>query len=100
MPMAVADLVSEWFDSEPLRATIAAGGILGSFLGPWSAGSAAVLLLRSAGEGHPIANGWFVKGGPGVLADALAAAARQAGVEIRTGVEVAAIDVADAAASG
>ena len=100
MPMAVADLASEWFESEPLRATIAAGGILGSFLGPWSAGSAAVLLMLGAGEGQPVASGWFVAGGPGSLADALAAAARQAGVEIRTGVEVARIEAADGAATG
>ena len=65
MPMAVADLVGEWFESEPLRATIAAGGVLGSFLGPWSAGSAALLLLLGAGEGHPVASGWFASGGPG-----------------------------------
>ena len=100
MPMPAADLVGEWFESEPLRATIAAGGILGSFLGPWSAGSAAVLLLLAAGEGHPIASGWFVVGGPGALADALAAAARQAGAEIRTGAEVARIEAANGAASG
>jgi phytoene dehydrogenase-like protein len=100
MPMAVADLASEWFESEPLRATIAAGGVLGSFLGPWSAGSAAVLLVLGAGEGHPVASGWFVAGGPGALADALMAAARQAGVEIRTGAEVARVDVADDAVTG
>jgi phytoene dehydrogenase-like protein len=100
MPMAAADLVGEWFESEPLRATIAAGGTLGSFLGPWSAGSAALLLLLGAGEGHPIASGWFVVGGPGALADALAAAARQAGVEIRTGADVARIEAANGAASG
>jgi len=100
MPMPVADLVSEWFDSEPLRATIAAGGILGSFLGPRSAGSAALLLMLGAGDGQPIARGWYAAGGPGALADALAAAARAAGVEIRTGVEVARIDVSDEAATG
>ena len=100
LPMAVADLAGEWFESEPLRATIAASGILGSFLGPWSAGSAAVLLMLGAGEGHPIANGWFVAGGPGALADALAGAARQAGVEIRTDAEVARIEAADGAAIG
>jgi phytoene dehydrogenase-like protein len=100
VPMAVADLAGEWFESEPLRATIAAGGLLGSFLGPWSAGSTAVLLLLGAGEGHPVASGWFVKGGPGALADALASAARQAGVEIRTGAEVAQIDIADGGAGG
>jgi len=100
MPMAVADLASEWFESEPLRATIAAGGVLGSFLGPWSAGSAAVLLVLGAGEGHPVASGWFVAGGPGALAGALEKAARQAGVEIRTSAEVARIDVADGTTTG
>jgi phytoene dehydrogenase-like protein len=100
MPMAVADLVGEWFESEPLRATIAAGGIPGAFLGPRSAGSAAMLLLLGAGEGHPIATGWFARGGPGALADAMAAAAQAAGVEVRTRAEVARIDVADEAATG
>ena len=100
MPMAVADLAGEWFDTEPLRATVAAGGVLGSFLGPWSAGSAALLLLLGAGEGHPIASGWFVAGGPGALADAVSAAARGAGAEIRTSADVARIDASDAGATG
>ena len=100
LTMPAADLVGEWFESEPLRATVAAGGILGSFLAPRSAGSAALLLLLGAGEGHPIANGWQVKGGPGALADALAKAAQEAGAEIRTGADVARISVQDAAACG
>ena len=100
MPMAVADFAGEWFESEPLRATVAAGGVLGSFLGPWSAGSTAVLLLLGAGEGHPIAAGWFARGGPGAIVDALVAAARQAGVELRTNADVARIDVENGAATG
>jgi phytoene dehydrogenase-like protein len=99
MPMAVADLVGEWFESEPLRATIAAGGVLGSFLGPWSAGSAAVLLMLGGGEGHPV-SGAFVAGGSSALIDALASAARQAGVDIRVGAEVARIDATDGSATG
>ena len=98
MPMAVADLAAEWFESEPLRATIAAGGILGSFLGPRSAGSAAILLMLGAGDGQPVGSGWSVAGGPGALADALAAAARHAGVEIRTNAEVGRIVAADRSA--
>ena len=47
-PMAVADLVAEWFETELLRGTIAAQGIFGTFLGPWSAGSAATYLLRDS----------------------------------------------------
>ncbi len=98
MPMAVADFAGEWFESEPLRATVAASGILGSFLGPWSAGSAALLLLLAAREGQPIANGWLAAGGPGAIADALSAAAGEAGVEIEAGTAVARIDAADGAA--
>src|SRR5262249_55735807 len=100
MPMAVADLAGEWFESEALRATVAAGGILGSFLGPWSAGSAALLLLLAAREGQPIASGWFAVGGPGAIADALRAVARDAGVEIKTGAVAARIDAVDGAVSG
>jgi phytoene dehydrogenase-like protein len=100
MPMAVADLADEWFESEPLRATVASGGIAGSFLGPWSAGTAAILLLLGAGEGHPLATGWFTAGGPGALADALAAATRASGAEIRTSADVARIDVTDETATG
>ncbi len=49
-PMAVADLVAEFFETELLRATIAARGIFGTALGPWSAGSSLVLLIRAAGD--------------------------------------------------
>ena len=100
MPMAVADLAGEWFESEPLRAAVASGGIAGSFLGPRSAGTAAILLLLGAAEGHPLATGWFTAGGPGALADALAASARASGAEIRTDAEVTQIDVTDETATG
>jgi phytoene dehydrogenase-like protein len=99
MPMAVADFVSEWFESEPLRAAVAAGGVLGSFLGPWSAGSTALLLLLAARDGNAIGGEWFAAGGTGALADALAAAARQSGVDIRTNAEAARIEIADGAAA-
>jgi phytoene dehydrogenase-like protein len=103
LPMSVADLMSEWFDSEPLRATIAAGGMLGAFLGTRSAGSAAQLLLigsGGAGDGHPVGSGWFARGGIGAVSDAIAAAARQAGAEIRTGVDVQSITIAGQSATG
>jgi phytoene dehydrogenase-like protein len=99
IPMPVVDLVGEWFESEPLRAAVAAGGVLGSFLGPRSAGSSLVLLLLGAIHGHPIANGWFPRGGIGAVSDALADAARQAGVVIRTDAAVERIDVTVDAAS-
>src|SRR3989304_5433083 len=71
--------VGGWFEGEPLRAPVAAGGVLGSFVGPRSAGSAALLLWLGAVEGHPIAAGWLARGGTGAVADALASAAREAG---------------------
>ncbi|MGE5245226.1 MAG: phytoene desaturase family protein [Betaproteobacteria bacterium] len=100
MPMAVADLVGEWFESEPLRATVAGGGVLGSFLGPWSAGSGAALMLLGAAEGHPVGTGWFARGGTGAVTQALAAAATAAGATIRTGTSVREIVVSDGAATG
>ena len=100
MPMAVADLVGEWFESEPLRATVASGGVLGAFLGPWSAGSAAMLLLLGATTGHPVASGWFARGGAGSIADALQQAAKAAGADIRCSAEVTQVVVKDGAAVG
>src|SRR5205085_5954053 len=70
-PMAVADLVSEFFDTELLRATIAARGIFGTFLGPWSAGSALVLLIRAAADSHPAGSAYFAQGGTGALTRAM-----------------------------
>jgi len=96
-PMSVADFVSEWFESEPLRAAIASGGIFGTALGPRSAGSTAVLLLRmGAGDGRPR----FVRGGLGALASALAQAARAAGVDIRVDAEVVRINARNRQAAG
>ncbi len=99
VPMAVADLVAEWFDNELLRATIAAQGIFGTFLGPWSAGTGAALLLR-ASSGSLAGQGFYVMGGAGALTQAMAAAAQEAGAEIRTGADVVSIKVKDGAATG
>jgi phytoene dehydrogenase-like protein len=87
-PMAVADLVSEWFETELLRATVAARGIHGAFAGPWSAGTSLGLLWQAAMDGSAIAPATTVKGGMGALAQALADAAKGAGAEVRTSAEV------------
>jgi phytoene dehydrogenase-like protein len=99
-PMAVADLAAEWFETELLRATIAARGIFGAFAGPWSAGTSAALLLQAAIDGHAIPPAAFVKGGMGALTQALAKAAAEAGAEIRTNAEVSSIQVKDGKAAG
>src|SRR5271169_1776228 len=97
-PMAVADLVAEYFETELLRATIAARGIFGTFLGPWSAGSSLVLLIRAAGDAHPAGSSHFAQGGMGAVAQAMASAATHAGAEIRSGADVIEVRVKDGAA--
>jgi phytoene dehydrogenase-like protein len=99
-PMAVADLAAEYFETELLRAVVAARGIFGTFLGPWSAGSSLVLLIRAAGDPHPAGSACFAAGGMGALTQAMASAAKAAGTEIRTGAEVIEIRVKDGAATG
>lgn len=90
-PMAVADLAAEWFDTELLRATVAARGIHGAFAGPWSAGTSLGLLWQAALDGNPIAPALFIKGGMGGLTQALANAAVASGVELKTDAEVSSI---------
>jgi phytoene dehydrogenase-like protein len=100
LTMPVADFASEWFDTEPLRATVVAGGLLGAFLGPRSAGSTAILLLLASQDGHPIAPGWTARGGIGAVSAALASAARQAGAEVRIGADVRRILTGEGRATG
>ncbi len=99
-PMSVADLVSEYFETPLLCAMVAADGLLGSMMGPRSAGSGLQLLLHAANESLASAPHAEVIGGPAAAADALAAAARRYGVELRAGSAVSRIDVADDRAIG
>ncbi len=99
-PMAVADFVAEFFETELLRAVIAARGIFGNALGPWSAGSTAVLLLRAAADAHPVGSAAFPRGGLGSFTRALAESAKRAGAEIRTDAEVQHIRIKQGAVDG
>src|SRR5262249_3360755 len=99
-PVAVADLVAEFFETELLRAVVAGRGIFGTALGPWSAGSSLVLLIRSAGDPHPAGSASFAIGGVGAITQAMAAAAREAGAEIRTSADIKEVRVRDGAAIG
>ncbi|HEV2489185.1 MAG TPA: NAD(P)/FAD-dependent oxidoreductase [Candidatus Acidoferrales bacterium] len=99
-PMAVADFVAEFFETELLRAVMAAPGIFGAAAGPWSAGTTALLLLRVGAGGFPDGKPVVVRGGMGAISEAMASAAKQAGAEIRTNAEVARISVKDGAVNG
>lgn len=93
-PTAVGDWMKDRFTEPRLRAALALEAVMGEYLGPWSAGSAALLLLRRALAGRE------VEGGPAALVEALRKAAEAQGVTIRTGVEATGIDVARDAVKG
>src|SRR6058998_2806950 len=101
MTMSSADFLDQWFETDVLKATMSASGIIGTFLGIRSPGTAYVLLHHYMGEIDGAFRSWgFARGGTGAISNAIAAAAREAGVEIRTEVSVARIAVKNGEASG
>lgn len=100
MPMAVADLLSEYFSDDLVQGALAARAIFGANAGPWSAGTGALLLLAGANDSVPAGRSVTVKGGPGALTKAMADAAREAGAEIRLGADVTRIVVKDGRVAG
>jgi len=101
MTMSAADYLDEWFETEPLKATMSASGIIGTFLGVRSPGTAYVLLHHYMGEIDGVFRAWgFAKGGTGAVSEAIAAAARRLGAEIRTEATVERVIVADGTAVG
>jgi len=83
--MSAVDLLAEWFESEALIAPMSVSGIIGTFLGVRSPGTAYVLLHHYMGEIDGAFRAWgLAKGGTGSVAASIASAARALGVEIRT----------------
>jgi phytoene dehydrogenase-like protein len=84
MTMSAVDFLSEWFECEQLIAPMSVSGIIGTFLGVRSPGTAYVLLHHYMGEIDGSYRAWGLpKGGTGAIADAIARSARALGVEIR-----------------
>jgi phytoene dehydrogenase-like protein len=101
MTMSAVDFLDQWFETDVLKATMSASGIIGTFLGVRSPGTAYVLLHHYMGEIDGAFRSWgFARGGTGAISNAIAAAAREAGVEIRTEAAVARIAVRNGEASG
>jgi phytoene dehydrogenase-like protein len=101
LPMPVADFVGEVFEHDGLRGAIASRAVQFTAMGPWTAGTTAVLLSDSAGnDGGAAGQTAFARGGPGALADALAGAARSLGAEIRTAADVVEVTLEDDRATG
>src|SRR5687767_9717899 len=101
MTMSAVDFLDQWFETDVLKATMSASGIIGTFLGVRSPGTAYVLLHHYMGEIDGAFRSWGLsRGGTGAISNAIAGAAREAGVEIRTETTVSRILVKEGAAVG
>jgi phytoene dehydrogenase-like protein len=101
MTMSAIDFLDQWFETDVLKATMSASGIIGTFLGVRSPGTAYVLLHHYMGEIDGAFRSWgFARGGTGAISNAIADAAREAGAEIRTEAGIAKIIVKDRKARG
>src|SRR5258706_1193122 len=101
MTMSAVDFLDQWFETDVLKATMAASGIIGTFLGVHSPGTAYVLLHHYMGEIDGAFRSWGLsRGGTGAISNAIAGAAREAGVEIRAETAVSRILVKDGSALG
>src|SRR5436189_4453603 len=101
MTMSAADFLDQWFETDPLKATMSASGIIGTFQGPRSPGTAYVLLHHYMGEIDGAFRAWGIpRGGTGAIAYAIAGAALAAGAEIRTEAPVARIRTQGGRATG
>ena len=101
MTMSAADFLDQWFETDALKATMSASGIIGTFLGIRSPGTAYVLLHHYMGEIDGAFRSWgFSRGGTGGISNAIGSAAREAGAEIRMEAPVARILVKNGGARG
>src|ERR1700755_230422 len=101
MTMSAVDFLDQWFETDVLKATMSASGIIGTFLGVRSPGTAYVLLHHYMGEIDGAFRSWgFSRGGTGAISNAIADAAREHGAEIRTQAPIARIIVKNNRAQG
>ena len=81
--LSAGDLLDRWFESDELKATLATDGVIGAMAGPYTPGTAYVLLHHVFGETNGMRGVWaYVRGGMGALSDSIASACRDLGVEI------------------
>ena len=86
---SAGDWLDGWFESDPIKAVLGFDGIVGNFASPYTPGSAYVLLHHVFGEVNGKKGAWgHAIGGMGAITQAMASAAREKGVEIRTGTAI------------
>jgi len=98
---AATPILDRWFESDQLKATLATDAIIGNFQPPSAPGTAYVLLHHVMGSAGGARGVWgYVEGGMGALSNAMAASAKEAGAEIRTGCTVTKLLVSGGRATG
>jgi phytoene dehydrogenase-like protein len=98
---SIADLVEERFVSDAMRGLLSVSGVIGTWAGPRSAGTAFVMLHHHLDQSGSQGAGWgFPRGGMGAVTQALAASARSFGAQILTDAEVARIDIRNGRVTG
>jgi phytoene dehydrogenase-like protein len=102
LTMSITDLLSDWFESEEIKSSLAINGVIGTWAGPDEPGTAYVMAHHSigdVGDGH-LGNWGFAEGGMGAVADAIRRSAEELGAKVRTRAPVERILVRDGRASG
>jgi phytoene dehydrogenase-like protein len=98
---SIADLLDRYFESDAVRGVLSVSGVIGTWAGPRSAGTAYVMLHHHVGEAGGQSGAWgFPRGGMGAVAAAIADSARGFGATIRTGAEVAKVRAAGGQVTG
>ena len=100
MAMPMTDILDEWFESDLLKAALAARALFGHLAGPFSPGTGAIWLQRLAEDPAPVGSGGWVRGGPGALSDALAGLIETAGGQLRVGTSVSRVIVRNGGVAG
>ncbi|HSA55225.1 MAG TPA: NAD(P)/FAD-dependent oxidoreductase [Gemmatimonadaceae bacterium] len=101
MTMSSADFLDEWFETDVLKATKSASGIIGTFMGPRTPGSAYVLLHHYMGEIDGAFRAWgFARGGTGAISESIRRAAEALGAEVRLNADVRRVRVLNGRATG
>jgi phytoene dehydrogenase-like protein len=99
---SLGEFLDHNYESEKMKTMFLANNVYGKHGGPYQSGTAIGLLFHLLSGGEHELQGFYghVMGGMGAITQALAAAGKKLGVEIRTSASVAQIDVRDGRAYG
>ena len=89
MTMSAWDLLDDWFESPQIKGAMAVDGIIGTWAGPATPGTAYVLMHHEIGDAGLGLSSWgYPRGGMGAVSDALRSSAEEFGAEVRTNAPV------------